>query len=67
MITVNGKQETLGRPCTLLDFLCTKGIDPKTAVVERNGDIPDRIDWGTIMLADGDVLEVLKFMGGGAC
>lgn len=65
-VTVNGKKETMSQPKTLLDFLRAKGIEPKTVVVEHNGDIPDRAEWGKITLADRDVLEILKFMGGGA-
>lgn len=65
MITVNGKEQAFDGACTLFDFLRSKGIEPKTVVVEHNGSIPDRADWGTITLGDGDVLEILKFMGGG--
>jgi sulfur carrier protein len=65
IITVNGQNETLDSSCTLLDLLQSKGIEPKTVVVERNGDIPDRTEWGGIWLSNGDTLEILKFMGGG--
>jgi sulfur carrier protein len=61
IITVNGQNETLDNSCTLLDLLQSKGIEPKTVVVERNGDT----EWGGIWLSNGDTLEILKFMGGG--
>ena len=65
IITVNGQNETLAGPCTLLDFIQSKGLKPKTVVIERNGDIPDRAEWGGIQLSDSDTIEILKFMGGG--
>ena len=64
-ITVNGQNETFVNPCSLLDFLKTKGLEPQTVVIERNGDIPDRAEWGGITISDGDIIEILKFMGGG--
>lgn len=66
MITVNGQDETLDGFCTLLDYLNAKELKPETIVVERNGDIPDRAQWENIQLSNGDTLEILKFMGGGA-
>ena len=64
-LTVNGKAESFDAPCSLLEFLGAKGLEPKTVVIERNGDIPAREEWGGIRLSDGDTLEILKFMGGG--
>lgn len=66
MITVNGQNETIEGSCTLLFYLEAKGLNPKTIVVERNGDIPDRSEWKNIQMTNGDTLEILKFMGGGA-
>lgn len=65
MITVNGKTETLEKSCTLSNFLLLKGIEPKTVVIELNGNIPEKTEWDSISIADGDVIEILKFMGGG--
>ena len=65
-LSVNGEQEELDTGTTLCALLLAKGIDPKTVVVERNADIPDRSTWGNLSLADGDVLEIVRFMGGGA-
>ena len=65
-ITVNGQKEALGQPVTLLELLRGKGVEPGTVVVEIRGDIPDRSTWGDVPVRDGDTLEILKFMGGGA-
>ena len=64
-ITVNGAIESLTDACTLPVFLQSKGLEPKTVVVEINGDIPDKAQWNDIVIKEGDTLEILKFMGGG--
>lgn len=33
--------------------------------VERNGEIIPRTDYAEVILADGDTLEVVQFVGGG--
>ncbi|MBZ4644567.1 MAG: sulfur carrier protein [Clostridium butyricum] len=65
VITLNGKKETLENEMSLLDLLKSKGIDPNTVVVEHNYDIIGKENWGNIMLKENDVLEVLRFVGGG--
>lgn len=64
-LRVNGVSEELADGSTLSDYLQKKGLQPATVVVEHNADIPDRSTWGSRILADGDVLEIVKFMGGG--
>lgn len=64
-ICVNGQWEELQGGVTLAAYLSGKNIPPQTVVVERNAAIPDRESWGSVALADGDVLEIVKFMGGG--
>lgn len=65
-IILNGKAEELedGKKLTLL--LDEKGINPDKIVVEHNFNIIPRTDFEKITLSDGDTLEVLAFMGGGA-
>lgn len=64
-ITVNGKPETVDPGLTLLGYLEKRGINPAMIVVERNGALPDREDWGQLVLVEDDRLELIKFMGGG--
>lgn len=64
-LQINGEAIELENGTTLSAFLQAKGIPSATVVVEHNGTIPDRGTWDTIALADGDVLEIVKFMGGG--
>lgn len=63
-ITVNGSsREASG---SLSDLLGTLSIDPRSVVVERNAVIlRDRASFPSIALSDGDVIEIVHFVGGG--
>ena len=41
------------------------GWDSARLAVERNGDIVPRAQYGETVLEDGDVLEIVRFVGGG--
>ena len=65
-IKVNGKKETFDKKdISILDFIQLKGQDPEKVVVEYNKEIVDKQKWSEITLKDGDLLEILKFVGGG--
>jgi sulfur carrier protein len=67
MITVqiNGKQVELEGPTALLDYVRTMGVDPRAIAVEVNGDILSRDRYGTCTLRHGDVIEIVRMVGGG--
>lgn len=64
-IKLNGQIERLNEPCSLHDFLLAKGLEPAKIIVEHNGRIAAQPEWSTLLLADQDQLEVLRFVGGG--
>ena len=64
-IVVNGETRRLTEPSTLLDLLETMGLDPRTVVVELNREIVRRPRLGETMLAAGDAVELVHFVGGG--
>ena len=64
-LTINGKPETL-EVSTVLDVLKTKDIDPQLVAVELNTQMVDHEHLGTTSVKEGDKLEFLFFMGGGA-
>jgi thiazole synthase len=41
------------------------GLDPAKVAVERNLEIVPRSTLANVMLSDGDVLEIVHFVGGG--
>lgn len=67
MITVNGETRTLENPVTVTEYLEACNYVPVQVVVELNEEIIKRETYDTIVLKDGDVVEILQFMGGGSC
>ena len=63
-ITVNGKRETI-QPCSIAQFIETKGLKPGGVVVEHNRQIVRQPEWDAIQLQNDDTLELLNFVGGG--
>lgn len=64
-ITVNGAQHELADGASVADLLTALGFDPEVTVVERNADILERAAYGDVVLAEGDSLELVRFVGGG--
>ncbi len=65
-LTVNGDRRTVAPGTTLADLLASLALDPRLIVVERNREIlRDRAAFDRVMLAEGDVLELVHFVGGG--
>ena len=66
MITVNGENRTLEHPVSVTDYLQACYYIPVQVVVELNEEIIKRENYDTTVLKDGDVVEILHFMGGGS-
>ncbi len=50
---------------TLLQLLESLEINPGSVAVELNGVIIDRDNYGKTGLNEGDVVEIVRFVGGG--
>jgi thiamine biosynthesis protein ThiS len=64
-ITVNGKTTEIEAGETLSALLGRLGVDPVRTVAERNGAIVERRSFAETVLAAGDKLELVRFVGGG--
>ena len=65
-VTVNGNRRELPMGTTVLALLSRHDLDPRLVVVEHNRVIlRDRASFGAFALTDGDVLELVHFVGGG--
>ncbi len=64
-VTLNGKRVELEDVRTIADLLRWRGLDPRLVAVEHNGEIVPRDQYEQRELRDGDVLEVVHFVGGG--
>jgi thiamine biosynthesis protein ThiS len=42
------------------------GLERAWVVAERNSEVPDRRTWDDVVLSEGDQVELVRFMGGGA-
>ena len=63
-ITVNGSLEACA-PCSLAQLVAAKGLIARSLVIELNQQIIKQEDWDSTSLHDGDILELLSFVGGG--
>lgn len=63
-IQVNGESRTI-EPMSLLELLGTLDIKPTRVAVERNRDIVPKREYETTLLAGGDIIEIVQFVGGG--
>ena len=64
MVKINGEEkESAGK--NLLEYLKEAGFEPERVVVERNLDIIPKDELGNTIIQDEDVIEVLRFVGGG--
>lgn len=65
-LTVNGKPVELAGPTRLLDYLARLGVNPRAVAVEVNARILDRAEFDAAELREGDVVEVVRMVGGGS-
>ena len=67
-LKVNGEaREVAGETVNIDEALAALQVaDPLYVTVELNGEIVDRAVFGAARVKDGDALEFLYFMGGGA-
>lgn len=64
-ITVNGAPRTVPGPISLAGLLEHLGLDPRAVVVERNRAIVRRPSLADTPVVEGDVIELVHFVGGG--
>lgn len=64
-VVLNGRPVEVPAGTRLADWLAAQGIDPRRVAVERNREIVPRATTGEIPMLDGDVFEVVHFVGGG--
>ena len=62
---LNGEPHTTPDGATLAEFLDSLGL-PRTGIaVERNREIVPKSTYGVTILSDGDLIEIVQFVGGG--
>lgn len=65
-LTVNGERSAQPSGSTLGDLLRAHSLDARMVVVEYDGQIlHDRTAYDSLELADGGIVEIVHFVGGG--
>ena len=64
MVKINGEEKEIAGK-NLLEYLKEAGFEPERVVVERNLEIVPKEQLGNTIIQDEDVIEVLRFVGGG--
>jgi len=64
-LQVNGKRVELEGPTALPAYLAELGVNPRSVAVEHNGSIIERAAYDSLVLDDGDVVEIVRMVGGG--
>ena len=65
MIRVNGEEFPLRSGMNVREFIEEMDFDETKIAVEYNGEILPKSDYEKTVLKEGDVLEVVSFVGGG--
>ena len=64
-VVINGQPRQLPDGTTVLALIGELGLSGKPVAVERNREVVPRAEHATTVLAAGDRLEVVTFVGGG--
>ncbi|PLT33347.1 sulfur carrier protein ThiS [Bacillus sp. V5-8f] len=65
-IQLNGRQVNLPEGvCSIQDLLSFYELDNKILVVELNKEIANKEEYASRLLANGDTVEIVHFVGGG--
>jgi sulfur carrier protein len=64
-ITLNGEPFELEQPLSVTDLLARLEIDPRRVAIEHNLTIIKRHTYTTVVIGEGDRLEIVNAVGGG--
>jgi thiamine biosynthesis protein ThiS len=64
-IQVNGENQELPDGLSLEDLVQRLSLPATRIAIELNKNVARRAEWATTILADGDRVEIVHFVGGG--
>ena len=65
-ITLNGESFAIAGPLTIAALLAHLDLDPRRVAVERNFVVVKRDAYAATEVTEGDEIEIVNFVGGGA-
>ncbi len=66
-LIINGEERAFEGVSNVADLVDSLGMKGDRVAVELNREIIPRANWGATSLKDRDKLEIVHFVGGGAC
>ena len=64
-LLLNGEERDFASIASIADLVSALGLDARKVAVERNLEIAPRSTYADTILADGDRIEIVTFIGGG--
>lgn len=64
-VKVNGQDAQLEAGTSLERLIQSYRLRPEQVVIELNRKVPPKAAWAATVLAEGDEVEIVKFLGGG--
>ena len=64
-LRINGRDVELRGPTLLGDYLASLGVDQRAVAIELNARILERSELAGTALGEGDVVEIVRMVGGG--
>ena len=64
-IKVNGEEREVPDRATINDLVKHLALAPERLAIELNREVVRRGEWSTIVLTEGDQVEIIHFVGGG--
>jgi thiamine biosynthesis protein ThiS len=65
-VIVNDEPRELPSEATVADLVAALGLGPRRIAIEVNREVVPRADYPALRLQDGDAVEIIHFVGGGA-
>ena len=65
-VVVNGEETQVNNGAMVVEVITALGLQPERVAVEVNHKIVRRADWTSTALGEGDRVEIVHFVGGGA-
>jgi sulfur carrier protein len=65
-IKLNGETKEMSEGTTLLGLVEELSLAPERLAVELNREVVRRADWPSLVLSEGDRVEIVHFVGGGS-
>jgi len=66
-IQINGEPRELSHQVNLSDLVEELSLVPERVAIELNRHVVRRGEWPQTIVADGDRIEIVHFVGGGNC